>query len=154
MTAKLANYTTTISANKTVMDIQRMLQEHGATSILVNYKNTDPESLSFIIPTIYGNLPFRLPVQIDKVDSKLKQMKVRHVYNPNQSAIDSRKALDVGWRNIYYWLRAQLALIEIDQVTFDQVFLPYLQQSGSRSLYEVIIEKHFLLNQGTNENGR
>jgi len=29
MTAKLANYTTTISANKTVMDIQRMLQEHG-----------------------------------------------------------------------------------------------------------------------------
>lgn len=148
MTVKLANYTTEISAAKSVLQIQQLLQEHGAKSILIEYDKMVPVALAFVIPTRHGNLPFRLPVKIQNVNVVLKRMKTRNSYNPNQEEIDYRKAQNVTWRNIYYWLRSQLALIEIDQVTIDQVFLPYLRQNGEKCLYEVMIERQFLLEKG------
>ena len=148
MTAKLANYTTTVSASKSVQEIQKMLQDHGATQILIDYDKGKPVGLSFIIPLRYGVYPFRLPIKVKNVQDCLNRNKVRRVYHPNQEEIDKNRALDVGWRTLRDWLRAQLTLIEIDQVSFAEVFFSHLRQSDGTTLYEAWESKQKLLGQG------
>lgn len=51
----LKNYTTEISAMKSVGEIQGKLVAHGASSVLVNYgPDREPVSLSFVIRTSGG----------------------------------------------------------------------------------------------------
>lgn len=46
------------------------------------------------------------------------------------------------------WVDAQLAIIESDMVTLEQVFLPYMQVKGNQTLYETMVERRFLLPEG------
>jgi hypothetical protein len=55
------------------------------------------------------------------------------------------QASRVAWRIIKDWVDAQLAIIETEMVTLEQVFLPYMQVKDNKTLYEVMIEKRFLL---------
>ena len=47
----------------------------------------------------------------------------------------------VAWRIVRDWLDAQLALIETQQATADQVLLPYRVLEGGRTVYEAVIEQ-------------
>ena len=61
----LKNYTTEVPAIKSVGQVQGNLVAHGARAIMINYgADREPESLSFIIPTKQGDIPFRLPARV------------------------------------------------------------------------------------------
>jgi len=68
----LKDYTTSISAVKSAGQIQGNLVAHGAKSIMLNYTNGVPSSLSFIIATPHGDLPFRLPAKVEAVKKVLE----------------------------------------------------------------------------------
>lgn len=51
----------------------------------------------------------------------------------------------MGWRIINDWVEAQLAIIETDMVSLDQVFLPYMSVEPNRSLYQVIAANYLAL---------
>lgn len=53
------------------------------------------------------------------------------------------QASKVAWRIIKNWIEAQLAIIEAGQAEFSQVFLPYTQNQGGKTLYEIIKEEKF-----------
>jgi len=152
----LKNYTTEISAMKSIGQIQGNLVAHGASSILINYNaGKEPESLSFIIPAAQGDIPFRLPANIAAVAKVLEKQFPgrRNLYD--RKAIEARdkkrleQASKVAWRIIKDWVDAQLAIIETEMVTIEQVFLPYmLVKDGQQTLYETMVERRFLLGEG------
>jgi hypothetical protein len=138
----LANYTTTVSALKSIGEIQGMLVAHGAKHILIDYDHEEPIGLAFIVPTAYGDVPFRLPANIDRVQTVLSRQRVR-------SQVPKDMASRVAWRILKDWVRAQMAILETEMVTIDQVFLPYMQVGeGGKILYDVMLDHHLQLPEG------
>ena len=151
----LKNYTTEVLAMKSVGQIQGNLVAHGATAIMINYgADRQPESLSFIVSSRQGDIPFRLPANVAAVAKVLESQFPGRVLK-GQAVIEARRkkryeqASRVAWRIIKDWVDAQLAIIETDMVTLEQVFLPYMQVKDGRTLYELMVSKKFLLTEGS-----
>jgi hypothetical protein len=133
----LLNYTTSVSAGRTVGEIQEKLAKAGARQILHEYGDGGVvTALSFRIQTRFGEMAFRLPANIHAVREVMRKDFPR-----------SRKLWDnapnVGWRILKDWVEAQLALIQTGMVTVEQVFLPYLQDEQGQTLYEALEQKRF-----------
>ncbi len=139
------NYTTTISADKSISEISRVLAKVGARRILHDYDNNGYiVSLSFEIILNDRSIAFRLPtdwrpvLQVLEKDSKVP----RGLRNQEQ-------ALRVAWRITKDWVEAQAAYIETMMVTTAQVFLPYAITREGHTLYEQIAsDPRILLGEG------
>lgn len=135
----IKNYTTDVPVNKTVSEIHLMLADHGAKRILFDYGNDSKvTAISFTIDTPQGEQAVRLPANADRVRQVLREQR----NNPkvrNRSQIDDsqEQAERVAWRIVKDWLAAQLAILETEMVTVQQVFLPYFLDRQGRTLYEV-----------------
>jgi len=150
----LKNYTTEISAMKSIGEIQGKLVAHGASAVMINYgPDREPRNLSFIVPTHNGDLPFRLPANVKKVEAILLSMRAtkpeswHRDYKKTMERIQ-KQAARVAWRILKDWVDAQLAIIETEMVTLEQVFLPYLQIKGEQTLYEAMVDRGFYLKEG------
>jgi hypothetical protein len=140
---RIANYSTTVTALKSIGEIQGILVGHGAKHILIDYENEEPVGLAFMIATPYGDTAFKLPANIDAVQKVLDRQRVR-------SHVDRQMAARVAWRILKDWVRAQIAILETEMVTIDQIFLPYMQtgQDG-KTLYQVMLDHHLQLPRGS-----
>ncbi len=139
----ILNYTTKIDVYKTIGEIQGNLVRHGARKILTDYDGAGRiVSLSFMIDTPTGLLPFQLPTRADRVLAVLHRQKVK---------CDREQAERVAWRILKDWIEAQMAILESEMVTLDEIFLPYVVQ-GDRTLYQVFQEKQMLLTGGEDAN--
>jgi len=139
----LLNYTTTVEALRTVGQIQVILVAHGAKSILMNYSDDGTiESLSFVVKTPHGEIPIRLPVEANAV------LKVMEKQNLAPRYANYQQAVRVAWRIVKDWVAAQMAILETEMVRMEQVFLPYIVNQDGRTLYEVMVDRHFLLGEG------
>ncbi len=138
----IANYTTSVEALKTVGEVQRTLVQHGAKSILMNYRDGVIESLSFVVGTPYGDMPVRLPVDAKAVLKVLQQQEVPPRY------ANYPQAVRVSWRIVKDWVRAQMAILETDMVRMEQIFLPYVVTGNDQTVYERMIDRGFYLGEG------
>jgi hypothetical protein len=77
----ILNYTTSVAAMKSLVEVQRMLVKHGASTERV------------------------------------------------------------AWRIAKDWLEAQLAILQSEMVSIDQVMLPYLHVDGDKTLYQAYAER-------------
>jgi hypothetical protein len=135
----LLNYTTSISAHKTVAEIQSKLAKAGAHQVLHEYVSDGTVSaLSFRIKTKFGDMAFRLPANIDAVEAVLGKQ-----FKRNSKFAHREQAERTGWRILKDWVEAQLALIETGMVSVEQVFLPYAQNQSGQTVYEALVEKRF-----------
>lgn len=142
---KIANYSTTVTALKSIGEIQGMLVAHGAKQILIDYEYEEPVGLAFIIGTPYGDTPFRLPASIDRVQAVLNKQRVR-------TQVSRELASRVAWRILKDWIRAQTAILETEMVSVDQIFLPYMQVGKEgKILYEVMLDHRLQLPEGGKE---
>jgi len=140
--AKIANYSTVVPALKSIGEIQGILVAHGATHILMDYEQELPVGLAFIVETPYGEVPFRIPANIDRVQAVLNKQRVR-------TQVSEDMATRVAWRILKDWVRAQMAILDTEMVTVDQVFLPYMQVGEKgKTLYEVMLDHQLKLPQG------
>jgi len=141
----IANYTTTVTALKSIGEIQGILVGHGAKHILIDYEDEEPVGLAFMIATPYGDAGFKLPANIDAVQKVLDKQRVR-------SRVDRQMATRVAWRIVKDWIRAQTAILETEMVTIDQVFLPYMQTGkDGKTLYQVMLDHHLQLPRGKDD---
>ena len=142
----LLNYATQIAPEKTVAEIQMKLAKAGAFQILHEYRKNTGEliGLSFRIQTQFGDMAFELPARIEAVEAILKKQRVR--VRPSRE-----QATRVAWRILKDWIEAQLALIETNMVTMEQVMLPFAQNEKGQTLYEALLQKKFagLLTEGS-----
>lgn len=143
----ILNYTTTVDSFKTVSEIEYILMKHGAKSIMKNYDNESITGLSFLIDTGMQQIPVRLPVKIDECFEILKREKK----NSQRSNIKATReqAERVAWRILKDWVEAQMALLDIQMVRFEEIFLPYIETQGGHTIYERLVEKKFLIESGS-----
>ncbi len=138
----ILNYTTTIDSFKTVSEIEYILMKHGAKSIMKNYENESVTGLSFLIDTGSRQIPVRLPAKVDACLAVLHKEKLE---NPRKQIKDTREQAErVAWRILKDWVEAQMALLDIEMVRFEEIFLPYIEVEG-QTVFEKLEEKQFLL---------
>lgn len=135
------NYTTSIASEKTIGEIQKMLAGHGASAIAVTYEDKQPTGLSFKLDTPHGPRAFTLPVDVSAVHRLLiEQVETREINRELGRMRSPEQAARVAWRVLKDWTAAQLAIIEAQMATIDQVMLPYLHVDGEHTLYEAYRE--------------
>lgn len=140
----ILNYTTQVSAEKTVAEIQRILARAGAASVQVNYKAGEPTAVAFVLMVGDRVLPFRLPADVEGVYRLIaddwdvpRRMRTRD------------QAQRIAWRVVKDWVEAQIALIQSGQASLAQLFLPHAVRPDGRTLFEVVAEDpRFLLGPG------
>ena len=139
----ILNYTTTVDAFKTVSEIEYILMKHKAKSIMKDYDGETITGLSFLIDTGVQQIPVRLPVKIDECLEVLKKEKRE---NPRKQIKDTRQQAErVAWRILKDWVEAQMALLDIEMVRFEEIFLPYIETNNGKTIYERLEERQFLL---------
>lgn len=131
----IANYTTDVNPSKTAGDITAMLAKAGATRIMTEY-GTDGRvtGMSFEIDTKIGPQGFTLPVHPQRVQAVLKRQRV----TPKYQTIEH--AEKVAWRIAHEWLRAQLAIIESEMLSLDEVMFPWMLGPGGETVHDIYID--------------
>ena len=140
MPKAIAFETTTVSVEKTMMEIEKLLADAGATQTMrENDKRHRPCGMSFQIETPDGLVPFRLPVNIDAVYQLLLAERRNNWEQWVQERVDAQ-AQRTAWRIIREWVHVQTTLIQTQMVTVTEVFMPYMLSDGNQTLYERLME--------------
>ena len=135
----ILNYTTTVDSLKTVSEIEYILVKHNAKSIMKNYDGESIMGLSFLIDTGVQQIPVRL-------DECLEVLKKEKKNSPRSNIKATREQAErVAWRILKDWVEAQMALLDIQMVRFEEIFLPYIETGNGQTIYERLEEKQFLL---------
>lgn len=61
---------------------------------------------------------------------------------------DDEQAERIAWRNLKDWIAAQVALVETEQATMDELFFPKLVDRNEKTLYEVFQNGQLMLGDG------
>ncbi|MDD3212094.1 MAG: hypothetical protein PHY64_00340 [Eubacteriales bacterium] len=136
----ILNYTTKIDVYKTLGEIQGILVKHGARKVLQEYDaKGNIMGLSFMVEVAGKMLPIQLPANVDRILVVLQRQKVK---------CDREQAERIAWRIIKDWIAAQMAILETEMVTLDEVFLPYMLQNDGKTLYQAFQESQYKLTGG------
>ena len=133
----LLDYSTQVPAEKTAGQIVSLLARKRAIAIMMEYSPTgsgEIVGLKWKVRTPHGDLPFNLPVNAEAVEKVL--MKQYHSRQVPRSATGADQARRVAWRILLEWVRAQMALLDTEMVSLDQLFLPYLVTRHGETLYD------------------
>lgn len=135
------NYSTTIAADKTIGEIQKILAENGAARIAVDYQDGRPSGITFGLITPHGPRTFTLPVDIEAMQRLLvREDAAGRIRSGSKANRTSREQAEkVAWRVIKDWLAAQMTLVQTQMASMDEVMLPYLNL-GDRTLYSAYVE--------------
>lgn len=140
----ILNYTTTVESYKTVAEIEQILVKHKALSIMKNYDGEQITALSFIVDTGYNQIPIKLPAKVDECLKVLESEKKKGTKNVKAT---KEQAERVAWRILKDWVESQMALLDIQMVKFEEVFMPYIVDKHGRTLFEKLEEQRFLVGQ-------
>lgn len=136
----IKNYTTKIPAAQTVGEIQGILAAHGARKIMMDYREDGSvESITFALICKGQLRGFRLEANSAGVASLMASQKIK---------CDEDQAERIAWRNIKDWVAAQVALVETEQATMDELFLPMMTDNSKQTLYGAFISGQLRLGDG------
>lgn len=125
----IKNYTTKVLATQTVGEIQGILAAHGARRVMMDYgPDGGVTAVTFGLECGGEMRGFRLEAKPEGVMSVMSKDRVK---------CDQRQAERIAWRNVKDWIAAQVALVETEQATMDELFLPKLVDRNERTLYQV-----------------
>lgn len=149
----IRNYTSSVAADRSVLLIEKVLIEMGATNIAKEYQNGKVFAISFSIKNSNGDgmLPFRLPGKVEPI----KKLFLTQYRRPSQAQIKSaeEQAERTAWKNVYEWVSIQSTMIKLEQAEVTEVFFPYLyNMETGKTLFEKAKENNYkgLLSDGRN----
>lgn len=73
---------------------------------------------------------------------------VLSVMAKERTKCDPAQAERIAWRNVKDWIAAQIALVETEQATMDELFLPKLVDQNERTLYDAFQSGRLMLGSG------
>jgi hypothetical protein len=136
---------TTVSAEKSVQEVIREITSRHATKIQQEYNGSGVlVGLQFLIPMANGiMLPVALPARMDA----MKKVLYRGL-GPRQKSKFTEEdmaetASKIVWRQLAAWVKAQMALVDLEMVRPEEVFLPYIQVAPNKSVFSVLAEGGF-----------
>ena len=139
----ILNYTTTIDPLKTQSEIERILVKHNAKSIMKNYDGEYVTSMSFLIDNGINQVPVKMPVKAAECLRVLEKEKAAGGKNIKATRDQAER---VAWRILKDWLEAQMALLDVNMVSLQEIFLPYIVDQSGQTVYEKLEQRNFLLN--------
>ena len=131
--------TTKIASAKTAAEIAALLGRYGATTVQSTYEAGEVVGLAFSIPCGKTDLFYQLPVKHEPILELLYE----HRAAPKMRTIEHARR--VAWRQVFRWIEAQLALVEVKMVELNEIFLPYLMRDNGKTLYEELITDKMLM---------
>ena len=133
---------TTISPTRSVQDIIDEITLRGATQIRQDYgPNKTLLGLYFSIDVNGVMLPVELPARIEPMKALIKrEMGPRQRQNEEKIA---DMATRIVWRQLAAWVRAQMALVDLQLAKTEEVFLPYICVAPGKTIFNVIAERNF-----------
>jgi len=138
----IKNYTSSVPIERTIMRIEQALTKAGACGILKDYQQARLMAISFRVQLPTGRMvSVRLPANADAVYATLRQAIKRP--RPGTLAKLREQSDRTAWKLMQDWVEVQLSLIEMQQVEFLQVFLPYVWD-GQQTYYQALKEQNFL----------
>lgn len=148
----LLNYTTEVPATRSIAEITRILQEGGASAIMLeNGPDREIVAVSFMMDTTFGRLPFSIPANVGAViatinaEIRADDAKVRARSNyrrkiPRSLFGNKQQAERIAWRIAKDWIEAQMAITTIGSAKMEQIMLPFATING-KSFYQRLIER-------------
>jgi hypothetical protein len=138
--------TTNITPAKTAAEIQAVLCEFGCSSIMVDYgPDKHPSAMSFVANLPDGRgLSFRLPINVDPLFKILQRKRKLNTDRTKNADKDLDRARRIAWRQVYRWIQAQLAMVNVGMVKTEEVFLPYwVNPNTGQSLFQCVLDSGF-----------
>lgn len=130
----ILNYTTKVSSDKTIAEIQKILVKHGAMKIVTDYDPSGiPIAVTFCLVMNNQPIAFELPANYEGVLKAMTKDKNVPNYLCNKD-----QALKVSWRIVKDWVEAQMAIVEAQLADIAEVFLPYAVTKEGTTLYKHI----------------
>lgn len=149
----IKNYTTSIKVERTIGEIEQILSQHRAFRIMKMYDNGITTAVAFSFIINQQEINFKLPMREDKVFQVFKNQNKSGKLPNNLCNIE--QARRTGWRIIKDWIDAQMALLEIEVVKFEEIFLPYMYDTQKdQTMFEKLQDKQFKLEDKTMGNNR
>lgn len=133
------NYTSTIRPDKTAAECIVILSRAGVSAVAITYVSKQPDGLTFSLDTPAGPAMSDLPVNVAGVLKCLEQ--AWQAGDIERRFTGQEQAGRTAWRILKDWLEAQVAIINAQMVSLDEVMLPYLRVDGGRTLYEAYRER-------------
>lgn len=128
----LLNYTTKISADKTVSEIMQVLAKAGASGVTIQYGTTGrPQGVIFGLLIYDHEVAFKLPINISGVLNILIEDK-----DVSKRFKTIEQAERVAWRITKDWIKAQTAYIEAGQATMPELFFPHAINQNGQTFFE------------------
>ena len=140
----ILNYTTTISAHKTVGEIVEILARSGAMAVSIDYDtHGQPDALMFLLKVRDTPVSFRLPSRWQGVYKRL--LDDPKVTKAQRSEEQARR---VSWRIVKDWCEVQLTIVDAGQAMLAEVFLPYAVTQSGATVYQIFESNQKLLISG------
>lgn len=130
------------STSRPIETIQSELARHGAKSINLDYENGQAVAIVFSLEISGNRHGFKMPARVENVLVKLYGK--RRIYTDTQK----KQAYVTAWACIRDWITAQLALIDINLVKMEEVFLPYMLIAENKTVFDMYEQQQFLLKSG------
>lgn len=123
----LKNRRSEMPLSRSISLIEDLLAKAGAKRIGKEYSEGEVTGLTFELATDNGNLVFKLPSRVEKVQGVIK---------------DKKQAERTAWKTLYEWIYIQVGMILIEQVEAVEIFLPYAWD-GKQTLFQNLKESNF-----------
>ena len=136
---------TKVATRKTIAEVEELLEVHGASAVAKKFEAGHVKAVMFE----HNGVPFRLPANVEAIyqylcTARRKAPRSQYRYSEPPQAVKESwfdQAERCAWRNVMYWVKAQLALVEIGMVTVTEVFLPYMLTSNDETLYQKMLHE-------------
>ncbi len=123
----LKNYTSSIPASRSIAYIEGKLVSSGAEQIVKYYeKDTQRVKCICFIMNINGQeMAFKVPAQVANCEKVLRSSLSSRA-RPETIKKVAAQAERTAWKIVSDWVEVQMAMIELSQVEFMEVFMSYL----------------------------
>jgi hypothetical protein len=129
---KIKNFSTGVAANKSIVEIEKILTDFGAEAIMKSYTGDGKvKSLAFK----YQNNAYMLPSNVEGVYQVMFANK-RKYHKTNSMRNHEEQAYRIAWRLLKDWIHSQISIVYSGQAAPDQILLPYMY-NGHQTVYEM-----------------
>lgn len=143
----LKNYTSGVSAERSINKIEAKIVSMGASNITKTYDGGALSGISFEIKINGIIIPFQLPANVHGVYQEMMSRVLRPASGTKQRVLE--QAERTAWKIISDWVDCQASMIYLQQVKVLQVFLPFVMLPSGKSVYSALESGDFkALNQG------
>ena len=140
---KLKNYTSTVPAERSIMQIEKRLVEIGASHIAKSYTGDGHlAGIMFQVNNKDHSQSFKLPANVSTIsEMMLSEIKRPHPGTKNRI---KEQAERTAWKLLLDWVEVQVSMILIGRREVIEVFLPYLYDfKKDETFYQKLVSSNF-----------